>query len=222
MPEKGFRSPAWMSLPARKLCELCGTTHYPGRSAVYWKKQKFCSRRCATLALRRPSPKSKACEHCAATFAWPEGMPPAQWRRRKVCSLECARAVSREKKSKGHVSVVCEGGCGVAFLVPRGVHSRRPRRFCSYRCSVNVRWVARSSFVCKGCGVSCEQKRFEKREFCSARCQRLRIDVHGVWLTSFELADALGIDVRTLHSRLHRKGSWTVSRRSPSMCCESQ
>ena len=89
-------------------------------------RNKYCSRRCAQLARRRP--KSKVCEQCGTTFSKPINSGSAPWERRRFCSRAC-----RNESFKRVVYFTCEGCGKQTKTLPSRVATRRFCADCNYK-----------------------------------------------------------------------------------------
>jgi hypothetical protein len=100
-------------------------------------RNKYCSRRCAQLARRRPA--SKQCEQCNEVFNKPMNSGRSHWERRRFCSRAC-----RDEFFKQRGTFTCEG-CGNAVEVPKS--RATVRRFCA---DCNYKFAHRSRCLDSG------------------------------------------------------------------------
>lgn len=107
-------------LPETKVCEACGEEFArSGRPASRWRKQRFCSRLCASRSTalsgaearrRRDVPDIKTCETCGEEFHR-DGRVPGRWLAQRFCTRACADA-ARIKDQPGCKEKSC-AKCGV-------------------------------------------------------------------------------------------------------------
>lgn len=132
-------------------CQTCGK-QFQGRP-----KRKYCSRRCAALALRRTA--TKKCKTCGKTFSGrPNVVAKAQY-----CSRKCYGQAKRTTATKK-----CRQ-CGKVFSGKPAAIARR--KYCSRQC-YGAAVSRRVELKCCLCGKSfvVRGQDAKKRRFCSRGC----------------------------------------------------
>tara|TARA_R110002012_G_C11670576_1_gene613029 strand:+ start:1768 stop:3504 length:1737 start_codon:yes stop_codon:yes gene_type:complete len=131
----------------KRNCQICGELFKPSS------KQKYCSKKCADEAQRKPKVKNK-CKICSTTFySYPnEG-------KRKYCSKKCYHASKDVSKE-----AVCEH-CKKVFLN----RSSRSQKYCSYDCRKAGMDVS-NEVTCGHCGKVFLNRSSRLRKYCSSKC----------------------------------------------------
>lgn len=161
----------------KRYCKTCGKLipKEKNRSWNEYKKKKYCSRKCCSLAHSKTT--SVSCDYCGKKIY----RPPSHIYKHNFCSRECKKKFFSSLKERTCIF------CGSKFIVNSSTSNQK---YCSFECFKNSRWEV---VKCAYCGTEFKKrigeiKRSEQNKsvhICSIDCRNrytsLLLGGDGTW-----------------------------------------
>lgn len=187
-----------------KRCLVCDSEMVRGeRSITHWKMRIYCSIRCAADAKVIVSP-DRFCKTCERVIPR-KSSRPGKYAKRDFCR-GCRAKKTGEQQRKNGKCTKCEGE-----ITPETRKLFNSKLFCSKTCKYGVLPSKR----CKRCNSTMNPLDFKNRYtfLRAARCvtcarfgNSKSVDLHGVTLTTVELAELVGCERDAMLHRIHAYG----------------